>query len=124
MDLETETEPQEVESQDLNPVTNPKAQEALSRKHGNKAVILLPLDSGDIAIFDRSFQLYAIVDEAITYERLNALSNLFFTKLTSRAAEARFYGEPDEKQFAKDLKKARRAAPVTVEQGELLDIVF
>lgn len=95
---------------DLNPVTNPDAQEALSRKYSNRTLILLPLDSGAVAIFDRSFGLHLIVndnDENISYDQLRSLSKVFFTQLTSRKAEASYYGEPDDRQYAKDLKTVR-----------------
>jgi hypothetical protein len=95
---------------DLNPTTNPQAQQALSRKYGNASIILLPLDNGDIAVFDRSFQLHTILDssdESISFDQIASLSKIFFAKLTSRAAEAKFYGEPNDRAYATDLKANR-----------------
>lgn len=109
---------------DLDPTTNPNAQKALSRAQSNRTVVLLPLDDGDIAIFDRSYALHAIVDEAISHERLSALSDLFFNKLANRTQEARFYGEPDDRSFAKDLKNGRQPPRTTREQGQIIDIEF
>ena len=66
---------------DLNPVTNPDAQEALSRVQGNATVMLLPLSSGRVAVLGRDFQLHDILDQAPDTEGLITLSTELALKL-------------------------------------------
>jgi hypothetical protein len=95
---------------DRNPVTNPQVQEALSRKYSNRTLILLPLDNGDVAVFDRGFNLHMVLDssdESMSFDQMATLSKVFHAQLMSRTAEARYYGEPDDRSYAKDLKNGR-----------------
>lgn len=96
----------------LDPVVNPDAQEALSVKYANLCVILIPLSSGRFAIFDRSFELHDIVDpgDLPSADDLRTMSVDFQTNLFYKSKlsdEARFFGEPDAKQLARDLKTTR-----------------
>jgi len=104
--------------QDLNPATNPDAQAALSRRYGNSTVMVLPLDSGRFAIFGRDGQIHTILDDAPSADELRTLSSALAQKLASRTAEARFYGEPDDKVLTRDFrqaaKPARPAKPVAI----------
>lgn len=90
----------------FDPALSPDAQEAESVKYGNGCLIIYPLKSGNFAIFDRTFKLRQIVSELPNWDGLNQLSFVFKTELTSRAAEARFYGEPSDRQFAADIKQS------------------
>lgn len=99
------------ETNNLDPVTNPDAQEALSRHYSNAVVMILPLTSGRLAIIDRSYSVRYIIDEPPTLDELVAWSRSFETRLKHEsvlAAEARFFGEPDTKTLARDLRDANR----------------
>ena len=112
-------------STDLSPATNPDAQAALSQKHGNGGILLIPLDNGRIALFDRSFTLRDILDEAPSAQLLKSLSRTYWIELTHRAkvaAESRFYGEPDDKELAKDIKRANAQVRPTRPTSNAMDL--
>ncbi len=105
----TKERPMPTDLTDLSPVTNPDAQEALSRVQGNTTVMLVPLKNGSVAVFGRDFSLHAILDEAPSYNELVNLSTELALKLLSRRAEAAFYGEPSDKDWKRDILRARRS---------------
>lgn len=90
------------------PRENPDVQEALSIKYSNSAVLVVPLSSGALAIFDRSFELQDIIDDP-TAGAMATYSFAFKTRLASRTSEARFYGEPDDATWKADHISAARA---------------
>ncbi len=50
----------------FDPSTDPRVQEALSRKYGNDVIILLPLNQSDgVAIFNNARELCGFVDDAL-----------------------------------------------------------
>lgn len=57
----------------LNPVTNPDAQEALSKCYGNDVIILVPLKSGRWAIGNNARQLCGIVESSPEIEQIRKL---------------------------------------------------
>jgi len=91
----------------LDPAINPDSQEALSIKYTTKAIVLIPLRSGRLAVFDRQFNLRQILDEVPTVAELQAWSSAYQFELSahSRRAEAAFYGEPSVRDLAHDIKK-------------------
>jgi hypothetical protein len=97
---------------------SPSADElsALSRRHGNATVLLLPVN-GKIAVFSRDYQLQAIVDEAPTISQLEAWSREFEIELhahTVHVNRLREMGvqESNDRELAKNLRQARIAKPV------------
>lgn len=104
------------ETPDLNPVTNHDAQEGLSLAHSLTAVMLLPLASGNLAVFGRDFQLHTILYEAPSMDDIRRFSREIHARLTRQKildAEARFLGEPNEKQMVRDIKRGEAQAPKT-----------
>lgn len=102
----------------FDPNISPDAQEALSVKHGNGVVILYPLTSGAIAVFDRSFELKEILgdlddlDLLVLWTHLKSRSDRFRQLMYRKSKayeEARFHGEPDEKTQARDIRAAAKA---------------
>lgn len=100
---ETKSEPK------FDPRSDPDAQEALSIKYGNGALIVVPLKSGSLAIFDRGFQLHEIIDDP-TNGQFAQFSFAFRAALANKTAEARLYGEPDDESYKRGLQAARKAA--------------
>lgn len=95
------------------PSISPDVQEALSKKYSDEMVLVLPLKSGNLALFSRDFTLQEIVDggEQLHFQRIQDLSREFYAKMFNKskfAAEARFYGEPGDKDLARDLKRQRK----------------
>ena len=110
---------------ELHPSYSPKAQEALSRAQGNATVMIYPISSGGIAIFGRDFRLHAIIeDNELTAEKIREFSITLEQKIKQKLkfnAESRFYGEPNDKQFARDLRqKEPKFRPVPL----ILDLKF
>lgn len=70
-------------SDQFDPTTNPDVQEARSKKYSNETVMLLPLSSGNLAIFGRDGQLHAILHDAPTKEEIHRLSRELKTKIYS-----------------------------------------
>jgi hypothetical protein len=68
-------------------------QEALSRKYGNDALIVLRLKSGRLAVFDNSRQLRTIVDES---NLLDVLSNTASTTTVSTMIDIDQFLEEEE----------------------------
>lgn len=64
----------------------PDEQEALSLKHSNSALILLPLSSGKVAIFDNSRKLLQIREPPLEYHSLALLSLAALSSLLVKAA--------------------------------------
>lgn len=93
----------------FDPKVNPDAQEALSIKYSNAAVLVLPLSSGNLGIFDRSFTLRAIVPDP-SQGQFALWSAAFRLDLSNRTAEARYYGEPDDQQYKSDRMAHAREA--------------
>jgi len=97
---------------DLDPSTNPDAMEAHKNKWSVFMVCLLPLSSGRVAVFDRGFDLHGLIDGGtpVFIEELNALGKEIQHKIyvKFKTSESRFYGEPDDKQYAKDLRTERK----------------
>jgi hypothetical protein len=91
----------------FDPTTDPDVQEALSVKYGSAALIIIPLKSGSIAIFDKSYNLHEIIADPSQGQFLMLAQ---FARLISigRTSEARFYGEPDDQTYKKDRIKAHR----------------
>jgi len=87
------------------PITDPDTQEALSIRYSNSTVLIVPLRSGNFAIFGRDFQLHTILDEAPSTSDLRRISAELQVKLSRRRAEEAFYGAPDDKTLARDLKR-------------------
>jgi hypothetical protein len=56
----------------FDPSTDPRVQEALSRKYGNDVVILLPLKRGGIAIFNSGRELCGFVFPPDEWSTTNA----------------------------------------------------
>jgi hypothetical protein len=48
---------------DLDPTTNPDVQEALSRRYSDDIIILLPLRSGAIGVFNSARELCGFIDD-------------------------------------------------------------
>lgn len=100
---------------EFDPSTNPDVQEALSKKYGNEVVMLLALKSGSIAVFNRAFDLKAIIDPKVEgefdWEAIQTFGRNFYTELTHRRQHreaAKFFGEPDDRDLARDIKNAHR----------------
>lgn len=91
----------------FDPTIDPDVQEALSIKYASGALIVIPLKSGNLALFDKSYQLHEIIPDP-SEGVFNFWANLFRHSAMSRTAEARFYGEPDDQTFKQDRKKAHR----------------
>ncbi len=92
----------------LNPTTSPDVQEALSNRYGNRTILVLPLSSGNLAIFGKDHQLERILPrEACRPESLEYSSTEAALRL-STASAAHFFGEPDAKQLARDIRNAER----------------
>ena len=115
--------------------TDPDVQEALSRRYGNDLVIMLPLSSGNIAIFRRDFELQEILSDfdfdfvgASLYDAIKSRAEDFRAALwqkSKNAEAARFYGEPQDKDLARDLRRERQGPKILrqpKESGELLDL--
>jgi hypothetical protein len=85
-------------------------QQALSRVQGNKTLLILPLDSGRFALFDRALTLQKIVDE-LDPQELRNLSQESNLMLSSISSAARFYGEPSPTELARDLRRNREQKP-------------
>lgn len=99
---------------DFNPVTSPDVQEALSIRHGSGTITIVPLKSNRFAILGQDGQIHAIVDEAPDSNSLRAISQALKTKLQKRpfsTAEARFYGEPNDRTRARDARRRSQEAP-------------
>jgi len=109
---------------DLDPVTNPDAQQALSWRYSNVTVLIVPLTSGRFAIFGRDGILHTILDEAPTGDELRTLSQILQTKLMSRSAEAHFYGEHKDRDLAHDLRRSRTPERISKprDTGEPLEL--
>lgn len=107
----------------LDPTTNPDVQEALSKRLGNAAVIILPLKSGNLAVFDRSYTLREIVPADDHEWKWFADWSQQFNLELSPAAAARFYGEPDDKSLARDLKRAARQ-PIRLSPSAVEDLAL
>jgi hypothetical protein len=114
----------------FDPTTNPDVQEALSRRYGNAGLYILPLRSGTVAIFKRDMSLHDIIDpgELAEFDYLLELSRDFDVELTQRAkhaSAARFYGEPGDRDLARDLKRERTPPRVPRETNRLnLDLAI
>jgi len=96
---------------DFDPTSSPQAQEALSRLYGNSAVIVLPLQRGGYAIFDRSFYLHTILDEPPDANDLQNYSRDFAARLAQLnrvRAESAYLGEPDTDVLARDIRRGNR----------------
>jgi len=98
----------------FNPAVNPDAQEALSLKYGNNILMLLPLRSGRVALFDAARDLQEIFDPVagIYIEDLRQWSTDFYTRLfhqSKNASAGRFFGEPDDKTLKKDIIASRKS---------------
>jgi hypothetical protein len=99
--------------------------EADSIRYGNRTILLVPLSSGNLAIFGRDFQLHTILTDAPTTAELQRLSEELNTKLAQRLrldAELRFYGEPTPRQQARDLRQSVRRRTDPNSPGQVLDI--
>lgn len=68
------------------------------------ALLLAPLPDGRFALCDRAQTLYLVVDQPPTGEEYKLYHRLL--NITRMAAEATFYGEPNDKDLARDLKAA------------------
>jgi hypothetical protein len=110
----------------LDPTTNNDAQEGASLAHSNIAVILIPLTSGNIAVVGRDFQVHTILTDAPSMEEIRRLSREIHAKIMAQArigAEARFYGEPSERQWARDLKRAAKPTTAIIKSSiETIDL--
>ena len=53
-------------------------QEALSKKYGNGVIILLPLSSGNVAVFNSARELCGIVDRKQNSDSLRHMQALWF----------------------------------------------
>lgn len=91
--------------------------EALSRRHSSATILLLPLASGRVALFDnaRVFRLIAEVED-LTHEALAKLSSEWDAELRAETHHAERLramgiGEPDLRRQARDLRRAPEARP-------------
>lgn len=92
----------------FSPAANPDVQEALSRRYGAAALVVVPLSSGNFGLFDRSNILLRVLDrEDLTPENLEFSSHEGALRL-SVAAAANFYGEPSDRALARDLREQHR----------------
>lgn len=87
--------------------------EALKNRFSNDAVLLLSLSSGRFAAFCRdSSRLHSIIDADETssadLRQLGQELRVIMFQNSKQRDAARFYGEPDDKRFAQDLKDRRR----------------
>lgn len=86
--------------------------EANAKRYLNEAVILLPLSDGrTIAVFGRDFEFEGFLTDHEFYPELKKLSEDALRRMGQmakiREANA-FYGEPDDRKLARDLKRSRR----------------
>jgi len=114
---------------DDSPVTNPDVQEALSLRYGNNLIMMLPLKSGRVAIFGADRVLYDIIDPiaGLYIEDLREISITLYNRLfyaSKLGAQARFYGEPDDKTFKRDTIASRKPTPTKNSKGQVVDIVL
>jgi hypothetical protein len=86
--------------------------EALSRRYSSATILLLPLVSGRVALFDnaRVFRLIADEDD-LTHSTLSRLSSEWEAELRAETAHAeRLHsmglGEPSAKRLVRDIRKA------------------
>lgn len=91
-----------------NPALNSDIQEALSRRYANNTILLVPLKSGNVAIFQRDFQLFKILSAPLDWETLSSLQSALEVSMKTRAA-ASFYGEPNDHDLARDLRRGNSA---------------
>src|ERR1700734_2290720 len=66
------------------PRRSPDLQEALSRRYGSGALVVLPLSSGKLAVFGADRQLLAIEEEAPGLEKWRAWSREFESKVAAK----------------------------------------
>jgi hypothetical protein len=112
----------------LDPVTNPDAQEALSLKYSNVAVLVIPLKSGRFAILDRGYNLHIILDEPPSSDEIRALSLSFSVSLSWQVKQREagiFFGEPSIEDQVRDLRAAdkkpkRKSQAIDIDLDSLL----
>jgi hypothetical protein len=97
----------------FDPTTNPDVQEALSRRYGNSALLVVPLSSGNFAIFAQDHQLERIMDRDDCIPENFEYASREAAKRLTIAKAARFYGEPGDQDLARDLKRTRRVPNMT-----------
>lgn len=107
----------------FNPAENPDAQDALSNAHARDNITIRILKSGAIAIFDKGLNLREILEEMPTKEQILGWSQRFSLELRLEhiKAESEYYGEPQDRQLAQDIKrsfnipKSKKAQAIEVE---------
>jgi hypothetical protein len=93
----------------IDPRDDPEIQEALSIKYGNGTLLVVPLSSGSLAVFDRSYSLQEIIPDP-SDGQFARFSFAFKNALMSKSAEAHYYGEPDDKTWKRDQREAHKLA--------------
>jgi hypothetical protein len=107
-----------------NPTLSPDEQEALSLRYGNSVVIVLPLSSGNFALFGADRQLKEIVDSLDDVVITN-LSKDLATNLTQSQILRSQLGEPSDKALGRDLtvvRAGRDAKPTKPKSGGVVEI--
>jgi len=85
--------------------------EAGSIRYGNRGIWLLPLRSGNLALFDRGFNLISIIDDLPTAAEISLLAQESEARCRAdmRAYElSHFLGEPSDRQLVRDIRRAER----------------
>ena len=95
----------------LDPTTNPDLAEAERLRYSDGIIKLIRLSSGNWAIYGHE-KAPTILDELhfnpIALEEISVASTTYGRIQKARYAEARFHGEPDNKTFARDIRRAAR----------------
>lgn len=95
--------------------------EVLRKRFTSAIVILLPLSDGRFAILGSDRQLHCILSDAPSAEEWTRIARELEAK--SRALHARaegaFYGEPSDRDLARDLKRAHAQAQTPEPVGAL-----
>lgn len=100
----------------FDPTKDPDVQEGRSRIYGSATIMILPLASGNLAVFGQDRKLHTILYDAPSMEDLRRLSRELQAKLMAQRvldAEAKFHGEPTDKQMARDIRGAQNQRPRT-----------
>lgn len=94
--------------------------EARLKRHSNEIVLLLPLSSGRFATYTRDSQFHSILASADA-DTLRLLGQEFSSIMFQRskvAEAARFYGEPDDRQWISDRRRERSSKAKSISPDE------
>ena len=93
----------------LDPTTNPDVLEAERLRYSDGVIKVLLLSSGAWAIYGHE-KTPIILDELHpdSLAQISVAASHYGRIRKARYAEARFHGEPNDKQFARDIRRANR----------------